>query len=105
MSLLTVQEVAARLRCSLSSVYEMCAAGKLRCLRVGPRRGSIRIRPEDLDVYLAAAESDALGPQTPMPKRTGRPFKHLDRDRLRDAWRRQGALADPPGERSTPSSE
>ena len=51
--LLTVREVAERLKVSVAGAYAIIAEGKLACYRVGRGRGTIRVRPEDLDVYLA----------------------------------------------------
>jgi excisionase family DNA binding protein len=48
--LLTVREVAARLRTSTATVYGVCERGELAHLRVS---NAIRIRPEDLDEFLA----------------------------------------------------
>ena len=48
-SLLSVREAAERLNVSPRAVYDLCEAGRLKFLRVGIRRGTIRIRPADLD--------------------------------------------------------
>lgn len=45
---LTVQEAAARMNVSPDTVYDMCAAGKLRHQRIGAGKGTIRIAPDDL---------------------------------------------------------
>jgi excisionase family DNA binding protein len=47
---LTVGEVAAALRVSNMTVYRLINAGQLKAVRVGR---SFRLRPEDLDAYLA----------------------------------------------------
>jgi excisionase family DNA binding protein len=47
--LLTVREVAARLRTSTATVYALCDRGELPHARVS---NAIRIRPENLDAYL-----------------------------------------------------
>ena len=52
MELMTVKEVARRLRVSASLVYQLVDSGKLGCHRIGNGRGAIRIRPEDVDEYL-----------------------------------------------------
>ena len=52
MDLMTVKEVAHRLRVSASLVYQLLDSGKLGCHRIGKGRGAIRIRPEDVDEYL-----------------------------------------------------
>ena len=50
--LLTVREVAERLRVCPATVYALCAGGELNHLRVS---NAIRVRPEDLDTYLTGA--------------------------------------------------
>ena len=49
---LTVREVAQRLLVRPVTVYRLCERGELAHLRVS---NAIRIRPEDLDAYLAGA--------------------------------------------------
>jgi excisionase family DNA binding protein len=100
--LFTVKQAAQQLALSPSSVYELIATGRIHAFRLGPRRGAIRIRKKDLQAYL-----DIPSSTTPAidRERTGRLFKHLDAERLRAAWRQQGAIADQTNERNTPSSE
>jgi excisionase family DNA binding protein len=50
--MLTVVEVAARLRMSRTSVYQLVESGKLGCHRIGIKRGAIRISEEDLASFL-----------------------------------------------------
>jgi excisionase family DNA binding protein len=45
---LTVQEAAAWLKVSASTIYAMCSSGQLDCFRVGVGRGSIRINKNAL---------------------------------------------------------
>jgi len=45
---MTVQEAAAWLKVSPSTIYAMCANGQLDCFRVGVGRGSIRINKNAL---------------------------------------------------------
>jgi len=47
--LLTVQEAATKASVSPKTIYALVASGKLRCQRIGNGRGTIRIRPTDLD--------------------------------------------------------
>lgn len=54
-----VRDVAARLEVSPSLVYQLIAAGKLRCTRHGLGRGTVRISEEQLAAYLAESESIA----------------------------------------------
>jgi len=49
---LTVKDTAERLNVSARVVYDLVDKGLLRCQRVGVGRGTIRIAPEDLDLYL-----------------------------------------------------
>lgn len=53
--LLTVAEVAERLGVSLATVHNKISAGKLRAHLFGNQR---RVRPEDLEAYLEAAEAE-----------------------------------------------
>jgi excisionase family DNA binding protein len=48
-SLLSVREVALRLSVSTATIYALVGQGKLPCVRVS---NAIRIRPEDLAMYL-----------------------------------------------------
>jgi excisionase family DNA binding protein len=56
-----VKEAAELLHTSSKKVYQMCLAGKLRCVRIG---GRVRILIEEIDRYEAAA-STALVPRGP----------------------------------------
>lgn len=49
---LTVSEVAAQLRISKASVYLLIESGRLAHHRIGPRKGAIRISPDDLAAYM-----------------------------------------------------
>jgi excisionase family DNA binding protein len=48
-----VREVAQRLRVRSATVYRLCERGELPHLRVS---NAIRVRPEGVDAFLAAAE-------------------------------------------------
>jgi excisionase family DNA binding protein len=48
-SLLTVKEVAERLKCSTSQVYAIKQQGKLRSYKIG---GMVRFRREDVEEYI-----------------------------------------------------
>lgn len=63
----TVQEVADILRVSRATVYTLCAQGKLSHIRVGAGRGTIRIRQEDLDAFVAEATVQREQPTAPKP--------------------------------------
>jgi excisionase family DNA binding protein len=53
--LLTIKDVAERLKASPSTVYELVSDGKLPCYRIGRNGGAIRISEEDLNNYLTTA--------------------------------------------------
>ena len=53
--LLTVQEVAERLKCSRALIYALCEKGRLNHHRLGLGRGTIRISVSDLEAFLQAA--------------------------------------------------
>ena len=54
--MLTVAEVASRLRVSCSTVYSLIEAGHLRCYRIGLKRGTIRVTEDQLKVFLTSVE-------------------------------------------------
>ena len=55
-TLLTVGEVAVRLRCSISLIYKLIDAGLLPCFRIG---SAIRINEADLAEYLLRNQGEA----------------------------------------------
>ncbi len=57
--LLSVKEFALRLRISIATAYELVGSGAISSLRVGPRKGVIRIREKDLESYLASCQYTA----------------------------------------------
>lgn len=56
-TMMTIREISKRLRCSLSTVYELVDAGTLESFRIGPNRGTIRVSEEQLKTYLNANRS------------------------------------------------
>jgi excisionase family DNA binding protein len=58
---LTVKEAAGRLRVSAQRVYGLCAAGNLRCVKIGR---TIRVTPEEIDRFLAKQTKVAM-PEPP----------------------------------------
>lgn len=63
--LLTAADVADRLRVSTMTVYRLIASGRLTGIRLGDK--SMRVRPADLDAYIAAsttASPDTQAAQT-----------------------------------------
>jgi excisionase family DNA binding protein len=73
---MTVRQTAARLEVSATTIYNLIAAGKLRCHRVGLGRGCIRISEEHLADFLRGAQRGVETPSGPAPVRSFRP-KHL----------------------------
>jgi excisionase family DNA binding protein len=60
--LLTVREVAAVLGVAMSTVYQLCSRGKLRCCRVS---NAIRFAPTDVAAFVRerkAVRASELGP-------------------------------------------
>lgn len=55
--MLTVPEVAERLRVAASTVYALVEGGKLGAFRVGPNDGAIRVSEEQLTQYLETCRS------------------------------------------------
>jgi excisionase family DNA binding protein len=51
--ILTIREVAERMRVSASLVYRIVRSGALPCVRIGLGQGRLRILSEDLDDYLS----------------------------------------------------
>lgn len=59
--LLRVKDVAERLNVHLCTAYELIHEGKLPFLRVGSGRGTIRVRPADLERFI----QDSMESQAP----------------------------------------
>ena len=72
--LLTIKDVAARLGVSQASVYELVASGALPSLRVGPRRGVIRIQEREFEMYLDASRYLPTVAPKPVPRSV---LKHI----------------------------
>lgn len=51
---LTVNEVAARLKVSRNTIYQMVKVGELPSIRLGVGRGAIRVMQDDLQHYIEA---------------------------------------------------
>ena len=105
--MLTVREVAELLNVSVGCVYGLVSKGRLRCHRIGLGRGTIRVNGDDLDEYLAECriqDNSSTAAGRP-PGRQGRPFTHLDGERLRSAWQKQGVHAGRQDARNARSSE
>jgi excisionase family DNA binding protein len=91
--LLTAREVKERLRCGLSTVYELLAAGRLKGFRLRGDKGGIRIYASSV-ARMIAGEAKPMAPPPPPPapagRRRGRPRKilHYSDLALSDAPRR-----------------
>jgi excisionase family DNA binding protein len=61
---LTVKEVAERLRVSSSTVYNLVEEGRISCHRIGKGRGCIRFTEEQVEAFLQSCrvEAGALHP-------------------------------------------
>ena len=94
-SMLRVSQVAQRLNCSLSMVYQLIESGRLPSHNVGLKK-AIRVSEDDLREYIERRRTAGRQRPAPASKPTGNPFRHLDGERLRAAWRRQGVPFDPP---------
>ena len=104
MKLLTVRETAEALSVSPSLVYRLVSEGALRCFRIG--KGALRFREEDIQEYLNRCVVEVgLGSRQAASSKPGRPFKHLDAERLLDSWHRQGVRIGRQGERTAQTSE
>lgn len=80
MSLLKVSEVARRLNCSPSLVYDHIASGRMRCHRIGKGHGGVRISEEQLADFLKGTESNPPlpAPCPPTKLRTPLKLKHIN---------------------------
>lgn len=62
---MTVKKAAERLEVSAATIYNLVAAGKLCCVRVGVGRGAIRILEEHIAEFLQGAGPAAKNPPAP----------------------------------------
>ena len=74
--LLTVKELAQRLRVSLATAYILVKQGKIASYRIGGNRGAIRVRPEDVVAYLESA-MQPVSNTMPQAKPVRIQLKHL----------------------------
>ena len=103
MKLLTVTEVASSLSISESLVYRLKDEGKLRCVRIG--KGAIRFSEEDVMEYLNSCVIQIRLEPGKAPSRKGKPFVHLNGERLLESWQRRGVRIDRQGGRNVRTSE
>ena len=69
-AILTVKEAAVRLRCGLSTIYELFAAGSLQGFRLRQGRGGIRIYANSVDQLM---RRNANAAPEPVPERKSNP--------------------------------
>ena len=74
--LLTVKEVAERLRVSRTCVYQLVERGKLVCHRIGLGRGAIRVSIEDLAAFVERCR-DSRSTERETSPRPAKRLKHL----------------------------
>ncbi|MBI1313268.1 helix-turn-helix domain-containing protein [bacterium] len=55
--MMTIHEVAERLRVAISTVYALVESGKLGAFRIGPNEGAIRVSEQQLETYLESCRS------------------------------------------------
>lgn len=91
MELLTVDQVSRELNVSSTCVYSLVQQGRLRSIRIGNGRGTIRIDRDDLIEFVDTRRSGGNQKDHTRRRRqritTGGAFVHLDANRLRDAWK------------------
>jgi excisionase family DNA binding protein len=99
--LLKLREVAQELNTSVSNVYGLIARGALPVVRTGANGKGYRVDAADLSRFIEEGKRGRRA--IPAPEKL-KPFKHLNGERLRAAWRRQGNPSGRPGADSAPSS-
>jgi len=73
--MMKVREVAQRLCCAVSTVYQLIDTGKLGAFHIGRSGGAIRVSEEQLREYL---ESSRTVPNVPATRKPPRPkLKHI----------------------------
>lgn len=85
MKLLTVRDVAVRLCHSQQTVRNLIARGHLDCYRCP----GVRVSEEQLEAYLSKVQQPK-NTRVRQPRPSTRSIRHLNADRLRDAWKEQG---------------
>jgi len=77
--MMTVKAATERMGISDSLVYELCACGSLRHVRIGRpgSRGCIRITDADIDAFLASQKVGGESPARAPPRQPKKVFKHV----------------------------
>lgn len=89
--LLTLRAVAERTGSCLSNIYALIHSGKIGSFRVGANGKGYRVSERQLQAFLESRREHPGKNAPPPPKKNNpRLFKHLDGDRLREAWKKQG---------------
>jgi excisionase family DNA binding protein len=89
--MLRLSQVAERLNCSLSNVYALVEQGKLHAVSVGANGKGYRVSETELELFLSEGRKHPGKDAPSFPKKMApRLFNHLNGEKLRDAWRRQG---------------
>lgn len=97
-----LSEVAQLLNTSVSNVYALVSSGKLPVVRTGAHGKGYRVDSADLDRFI---QDGKKGRRVAAPSSEKlRPFKHLNGDRLRAAWKQQGNPSGRPGADNARSS-
>jgi excisionase family DNA binding protein len=87
--LLKLCQVSERLNCSLSNVYALVESGRLTVTITGAGGRGYRVTEAELNRFIDAGRKGRnIAP--PSPRSNPSPFKHLDGQRLREAWREAG---------------
>lgn len=73
MKWLSVNQVAEELGLGRATIYALVASKELTCYRVGPNRGRLRFKPEDVESYIDAGRSGPKVKTAPAPARYPRP--------------------------------
>jgi excisionase family DNA binding protein len=88
---MTVAEAAKLLEVSPKTIYDLCRTGLIGHLRIGTKRGTIRIEPEDVERFRVEARAKGANPslvrysvkppppavRTPPPRVAYHTFKHI----------------------------
>jgi len=74
--MLTVREVAKRLKVSATCVYQLIEKGSIACHRIGTGRGTIRIGESDLSAFLDDCREERSERRQTSP-RSDQKLKHL----------------------------
>ena len=89
MVLRKINQAAELLNVSVSTAYALVESGALPSISVGIKKG-LRVSDEDLDAFIASRRRQkGREPRSPSKGKLN-PFKHLDGERIRAAWRDQG---------------